>query len=61
MNNYRNPQIIFDAAINQGFLSVDSGSDNYAADYMYMGDDADGKAMFKNIVTRRYIKANVTA
>jgi hypothetical protein len=58
--NIRNPQAVFAQAIKQGILSENSEDDNYAADWMYMGDDTDGKAMFKNIVSRGYVKAEVS-
>lgn len=55
MNSYRDPQKVFEAAIKQGILSDDSAQDNYAADWMYMGDDEKGRALFKNIVSRSYM------
>lgn len=55
MDNYRDPNKVFDAAIKYGILSTDANSDYYAADWMYMGDNDEGKALFKNIVTRSYM------
>jgi hypothetical protein len=53
--NYRDPNKVFDAAIRAGVLSDHPDADNYAADWMYMGDNAEGKALFKNIVSRSYM------
>lgn len=44
----------FDKAIAAGLLSNDSEVDNYAGMYMYMGV-TDGKAGFKNRMTRTYL------
>jgi hypothetical protein len=44
----------FDAAIDAGRLSADFAASNYAGRYMYMGTDADGRALFKNSLTRQY-------
>lgn len=55
MTSFREPTKIFDAAIKQGILSDHPDADNYAADFMYMGDNEEGKALFKNIVNRSYM------
>lgn len=51
---YRHPDEAFKAAISHGLLSEDESADNFAGNYMYMGD-SESKAMFKNTVTRAYI------
>jgi len=43
----------FNLAIEEGRLSEDKDAPNYAGNYMYMGQ-GQGKALFKNIETRRY-------
>jgi hypothetical protein len=54
---FRDPNLVFEAAIKQGVLSTDSEVDNYAGDFMYMGDNSEGKAMFKSIPYRTYLPA----
>ena len=44
----------FEYAIDTGRLSTDSSAENYAGDYMYMGNE-NGNDLFKNINTRKYI------
>lgn len=45
----------FDHAIETGRLSADKTADNFAGNYMYMGQNSAGKDLFKNIITREYI------
>jgi hypothetical protein len=54
---YRDPQAIFEAAIKRGVLSADESADNFAGNYMYMGDCHEGGAMFKHSLTRMYLPA----
>ena len=55
MNSYRDPQKVFTSAIKAGVLSEDQRRDDYAGNWMYMGDDEKNRALFKNIVTRAYM------
>ena len=52
--NIRNAQEVFEAAIQSGYLSARPGMHHYAGNWMYMSDDENGHAMFKNINTREY-------
>ena len=54
MTHRDDPAIAFDEAVKQGRLSYSSGDENYVGHYMYMGTDANGKDMFKHILTRKY-------
>ncbi len=51
---FRDPEIVFEKAIESGRLSDTPGTENYAGRYMYMGtwDGIDG---FKHIETRQYL------
>lgn len=53
----RNPQQMFQAAIEAGHLSAKPGDANYAGDFMYIMDDENGRALFKNINDRSYLPA----
>lgn len=55
MNTHRNPTEVFNAAIKCGALSLNVGADDHASNWMYMGDNAEGKALFKNTITRVYM------
>lgn len=55
MNNRRDPQVVFWAAISAGRLSANPKNVLFAGNYMYMGDDAKGVALFKNIISRAYL------
>lgn len=46
----------FEQAIESGRLSANKGDDNFAGDYMFMGNYKSGDA-FKHVLTRRYIPA----
>ena len=50
-----NSIIEFEKAIVEGRLSDNSKEDNYAGKFMFMGYQK-GKSLFKNIMTREYIK-----
>lgn len=52
----RNSQMVFQAAIEAGYLSAKPGTEKYAGNWMYMGDDEQGKALFKNIIDRSYMQ-----
>jgi hypothetical protein len=52
---FTNPDQAFDAAIAAGRLSADQSHVNWAGKYMYMGDDASGRHLFKNRITREYL------
>lgn len=47
--------VAFELAIAQGRLSRDSGADNYAGDYMWMGFNPKTGDAFKNRITRKYL------
>ena len=47
----------FDFGIERGVLSADENAANYAGGYMFMGVEAGGRVMFKNINNRTYIYA----
>ena len=53
----RDPQAIFEAAILRGILSADETAPNFAGNYTYMGDSANGGALFKDKMTRAYLPA----
>lgn len=55
MNNYRDAQKVFQGAIKSGVLSENQDSEYYAGNWMYMGDDQQNRALFKNIITRTYM------
>lgn len=57
MNGHREAQTVFKAAIEAGILSAEGGRENYAGKFMYMGDNEQGRALFKNIDTRAYLPA----
>lgn len=46
----------FDNALAAGILSTEKGAKNYVHYYMYMGKGEGGKALFKHISTRAYLK-----
>lgn len=48
------PETAFEEAIQQGRLSGNEEDVHYAGHYMYMFH-AEGKAQFKNIITRKYL------
>lgn len=52
---YNEPQAAFEAAIASGRLSASAWDWNYAGKYMYMGTQ-NGRDLFKNSVTREYLK-----
>jgi len=45
----------FERAISAGVMSGNPNSDNYAGFYMYMGDDAQGRHLFKHQMSRAYL------
>jgi hypothetical protein len=45
----------FEGALMAGILSEDKSANNYVGAYMYMGMN-NGKAAFKHIMTREYLK-----
>ncbi len=51
---FREPETVFDEAIESGRLSDTPGTDNYAGRYMYMGT-WDGIDTFKHKDTRDYL------
>ena len=51
---FKDPEVVFDAAITAGRLSAQPEATNYAGDYMYMGT-WQGVDAFKNITTRAYL------
>jgi hypothetical protein len=51
---FRDPNEAFARAIEEKRLSGNKLHLNYAGRYMYMGTDADGRDLFKNIETRSY-------
>ena len=51
---FRDSQQAFNDAIKAGRLSEVPEASNYAGRYMYMGTDATGKDLFKNIDSRQY-------
>ena len=53
---YETPITYFNHAIASGRLSGDESAPLYAGNFMFMGKDAAGKALFKNIATREYLK-----
>lgn len=53
---FRDPETVFEEAIEQGRLSDTPGTDNYAGRFMYMGTWSDVDA-FKHIDTREYLPA----
>ena len=52
---FKNPQQAFEEAIKQGRLSANETDNTYAGHYMYMGTQ-DGRDLFKNKMTRQYLK-----
>ncbi len=50
---FRDSDLAFIQAINEGRLSIDMKKPNWAGHYMYMGH-WNGTAKFKNIATRKY-------
>jgi hypothetical protein len=52
---FKDPKEAFNEAVEEGRLSRDKGAENYVGLYMYMGTN-DGKDLFKNIITREYLK-----
>ena len=52
---YRNPDLAFKEAIDNGVLSDDSGKENYAGHYMYMFTTSTNEDAFKHIETRKYV------
>lgn len=46
----------FEDAIKEGRLSKNPSDKNYVSNYMYMGNNSEGKSLFKNTLTREYIK-----
>lgn len=57
IKGWKDPQVAFEQAINEGRLSRNPSADNFAGHYMYMGPTVDGKHdAFKHIITRQYIK-----
>lgn len=52
---YTDPQTAFEQAIMLGILSDDQSSQNYAGEFMYMGDNENGQHLFKNCNTRAYL------
>ena len=51
-----NSIIAFEKAIDEGKLSADKKDNNFAGNFMFMGTNKDGKNLFKNILTREYLK-----
>lgn len=49
------PDIAFQRAIESGRLSDDVTNPLYAGNFMYMGTNSAGTALFKNIITRAYL------
>ncbi len=47
---------VFDLAVASGRLSDDKSSPVYAGNFMFMGHGNDGRALFKHIDTREYLK-----
>lgn len=52
---YRDPNKIFESAIASGVLSRKENASNFVGNYMYMGDNKEGKALFKHSITRAYL------
>ena len=52
---FKEPNKVFDEAIEKGLLSTDEKKENFAGNYMYMYSQ-DNKDFFKNHITREYIK-----
>lgn len=55
--DFRDSKLAFNDAIEQGRLSSNPATDNYAGNYMYMFTDDQGIDQFKHISTRRYLAA----
>lgn len=55
MTEFKDSQIAFNTAIEQGRLSANKTDENYAGNYMYMGT-YNGKDQFKSIDTREYLQ-----
>lgn len=55
MTKHSDHIMAFSDAIEEGRLTEDETSPNFAGDYMYMGTDDNGHHMFKHIVTREYL------
>lgn len=54
MQIFNSPARSFEAAIKSGLLSRDENAANFAGNYMYMYHE-NGKAYFKNSITRDYL------
>lgn len=52
---FRDPDEAFEDAIKSGRLSASRFPPNSTYRFMYMGTDANGKDLFKNIDTREYL------
>jgi hypothetical protein len=55
INRRREANLAFDNALRIGALSSNKGASNYIGDFMYMGHDTAGRALFKNYETRDYL------
>ena len=51
---FRNPQLAFNQAIEDGLFSTNPQKENYVGKFMYMGTNEVGVDLFKNIATRKY-------
>lgn len=49
------PRLAFAHAISRGTLSRDEAADNFAGNFMFMGEDERGQLVFKNSTTRAYV------
>jgi hypothetical protein len=49
------PQIAFENAIAAGHFSVNPSAPNYAGRFMFMGETASRRLVFKNRDTRQYV------
>jgi hypothetical protein len=53
--NWTDPQVAFQVAVEQGVLSHTEGASNYVGCFMYMGDDEQGRHLFKHSLWRTYL------